>query len=333
MSGRKAKSTLALELQYSSVGSGAEMPDWNKRGNGQYFTARNPFQHRAFIKWAKQAELSSAHILEPFAGSNFLIRHLETMGLCNRFTSFDIEPAADDVVVKDTLANFPAGYDVCITNPPWLAKNSATARGLQFPDCAYDDLYKFALERCLDNCDYVAALIPESFINAGIFHDRLTDFISLTTRLFVDTAHPVGLALFLPNKTNKVTVYSDNKRLGFLTDITNKRPLPDNSGPRVEFNAPDGNVGLIAIDNTREASIRFCDPRELGAYEVRRSCRSITKLKVSCRVQIDKWNEWLTDFREETHDVLMTSFRGVRKDGRYRRRMDWALARGIIHHA
>ena len=95
--------------------------------------------------------------------------------------SCDIHPADERVEMRDTLDAFPLGFDVCITNPPWLAKNSVTARGLAFPDCSYDDLYKFALEKCLDNCGWVAALVPELFIRASLFQERLTDFVSLTS--------------------------------------------------------------------------------------------------------------------------------------------------------
>ena len=80
-------------------------------------------------------------ILEPFAGANLLISSLKDMGLCHRADSFDIAPAHTDVKLRDTLTDFPTGYEVCITNPPWLAKNSATRRGLAFPETPYDDLY------------------------------------------------------------------------------------------------------------------------------------------------------------------------------------------------
>ena len=132
---------------------------------------------------------------------------------------------------RDTLADFPSGFDVCITNPPWLARNSATVRDLEFPECDYDNLYKFALEKCLDNCDWVAALVPESFIRAELFRDRLSDFVSLTSRLFSDTGHPVGLALFDPFPMTDVKVWSGRERIGWLSDIESLRPLLRKNGP------------------------------------------------------------------------------------------------------
>lgn len=305
----------------------------SKRKLGQYFTSSNPFRHPAFLDWAKAAGLPSARVLEPFAGSNSLIGHLEEMGLCGDFVSFDIHPADSRVERRDTLGAFPGGFDVCVTNPPWLAKNSATVRGLPFPVCRYDDLYKFALEKCLDNCGFVAALVPESFVRSGLFRPRLTDFVSLTARLFRDTGHPVGLALFRPRGCGETVVWSNRLRVGTLGELERMRPRPVAEGPAIRFNEPAGNVGLIALDNTREASIRFCDVRELAGYPVRSSGRHITKLHVDGRVSLEKWNRFLRRFREETHDVLMTCYKGVRSDGMYRRRLDWQLARGIIHCA
>ena len=123
-----------------------------KRLRGQYFTASNPFTLKPFKEFANLSKLDRVKILEPFAGSNNLIHMLKNLGMCNQFDSFDIVPHSYEVKPKDTLFNFPTGYDVCITNPPYLAKNSATRRGLKFDAGGYDDLYKFALEKCLENC-------------------------------------------------------------------------------------------------------------------------------------------------------------------------------------
>ena len=213
--------------------------------------------------------------------------------MCNRFCAYDIEPADRDVVYRDTIADFPGGFRVCITNPPWLAKNSATLRKLPFPTCEYDDLYKFALEKCLNNCDYVAALVPESFIRAKVFRSRLSEFVSLRAKLFRDTDHPVGLALFLPDTVPDVRVWSGVDEIGNLSALECLRPDPVNDGVRVRFNDPDGNVGLFALDNARERSIRFCDVRELANYVVKQSSRGITKIMVDGPVDIDAWNDYI----------------------------------------
>ena len=65
------------------------------------------------------------------------------------------------------------------------------------------------------------------------------------------------------------------------------------------FNDPNGNLGLIAIDNTVSASIRFCPPAELGDYKVRTHCRSITKIGVPWEVDIDDLNVNLAENQRE----------------------------------
>jgi hypothetical protein len=70
---------------------------------------------------------------------------------------------------------------------------------------------------------------------------------------------------------------------------------------------------------------------ELIDYEVSSSCRSITKIKVSKKVKIEQLNAVLNDFRQQTSDVFLTAFKGLRRDGMYRRRLDFGLARKIIN--
>ena len=310
--------------------SGPEARYVEKRKCGRYYTKGNPFQHPTFRRWAEQSGMEKTTILEPFAGANGLIHHLEDMRLCKKFQSFDILPGSADVARRDTLSLFPKGFSVCITNPPWLARNVASRLGMAFPACSYQDVYAFALEKCLEHCAWVAALVPESFLRAKLFRGRLSAFVSLTSAMFADTTHPVGLALFTPEKTADVEVWSGKTKIGELSRLEAMRPVPRKNGKRIRFNVPNGNVGLIALDNTRSESIRFCKPEEIANYRVRSSCRSITRMEVRGEVRITEWNEVLAEFRLKTRDVLMTPFRGLRKDGRYRRRCDWDLARGII---
>lgn len=318
-----------------------------KRANGRYYTRGNPFQLIPFKKWAENSDLIQQTVLEPFAGAKDIARLIDSAHLpCQDWAFYDIEPAGKGINQRDSLTDFPMGFNVCITNPPWLARNSATRRGLPFPKyTCYDDLYKYALEKCLMYCQWVAAIIPEAYIRSGLFLERLNDFISLVphtqhqtnklnsvkenSNMFEDTEHPVGLALFTPDITTDVNVWRNNQQLGKLKNL--RRHLPISSRNRsIVFNEPEGNLGLIAIDNTVSASIRFCPPAELGDYKVRQHCRSITKIGVPWRLDIDNLNSRLTKIREKTHDVFLTAFKGLRRDGKYRRRLDWALARSII---
>ena len=320
-----------------------------KRASGRYYTRGNPFQLEPFQTWAKASNLEQQIVLEPFAGAKDIPQLIDSADLrCQDWAFYDIAPGAKGIVQRDTLADFPKEFNVCITNPPWLARNSATRRGLPFPEATrYDDLYKYALEQCLTHCEWVAAIIPEAFIRSGLFLERLHDFISLVpqkhnkanyppdkggrgvTVMFEDTEHPVGLALFAPHTTSDVRVWRNNQPLGNLKALRTHLPQPSKNRSIV-FNDPDGNLGLIAIDNTVSASIRFCPPEELKDYPIRVHCRSITKIGVPWRVDINLLNDRLATIREKTHDVFLTAFKGLRRDGHYRRRLDWALTRAIV---
>ena len=306
-----------------------------KGSNGRFYTenaqGNNPFNHPAFIRWANEANISGSTLLEPFAGRNSIVDTLQAMGLCERFKSFDIQPGRDDVCFQDTIEDFPKGYSVCVSNPPWLARNVATRYGFDFPGGSHQDLYQVCLEKCLAGCEWVALLVPESFIRTDLFRIRLAAFISLTFETFRETTHPVALALFNKGPTNDTELWSGSKFIGYLSEIESLKPKLQPNGTKVKFNDPDGNVGLMALDNTREASIRFCEPTELGDYRIRHSCRAITKLSAS-NPRIKEWNAFLTEFRDRTSDVSLTAYRGLRADGRYRRRLDYNLARRIIQN-
>ena len=312
------------------------------RALGRYFTAgrSNPFALLPFKLWAKRAGLPQVRLLEPFAGRGDLLHKLASVGLLSSeqgVKAYDLTPAARFIKKRDTLLNFPKGFDVCVTNPPWLARNSASLRGLPFPpNCRHDDLYKHALELCLLHCGYVAALIPESFIRSfarfPLFYRRCEAFVSLTGDLFCDTAHPVGLAMFSPKPQDDIILYRNNIRLGGYRELQRCLPSP-RTEKYVRFNDPCGGLGLFALDNTKEASIRFCHAEEVRGYEIGVTSRAITIINIHHEVTqrfINKINTVLDNFRNRTHDIFLTAYRGLRADGKYRRRLDWAQAKNII---
>ena len=303
-----------------------------KRQVGQFYTVNSPFNYDVFLAWAGICKLTDKTVLEPFAGAGHLQKHVKQAGLDTEWELYDLFPGNKDVIKRDTLKDFPTGYDVCITNPPWLAKNSAKRLGFSFPDTHYDDLYKYALSLCLENCNYVAAIVPESFIRSGLFTSRLYSFTSIHTDLFQDTMHPSGLALFTTGGED-TQVFSGTDFIGRLSDIKKLRPITGNDID-ITFNSPKGNLGLLAVDTTVANSIRFCDIDELKDYQVSQCSRYKTKIllppELATPSQIKKYNKSIKKLREESGDTLMTCFRGRRKDGKYRRRMDWDLARGVI---
>ena len=305
----------------------------NKRSKGQYFTKGNPFDFKVFKEWADRANLIDKVLLEPFAGANDIVKNLSSMKLCDKFSSYDIAPANQFVKKRDTIKKFPKNYSLCITNPPWLARNSATRRGLPYPKIKYDDLYKHCLFLCLKNCDYVGAIIPASYLQSGLFRERLSSYILLHKTLFADTENPVCLALFNKVKSKTIELYYDDKHLGSLNEFQKAKPKASKDR-KVRFNDPDGKLGFISFDNTEQPTIRFCPAEEIKDYSIKVSSRFITRISgnfdnVSKLAAI--LNKMIFKFRDETKDVFLTPFKGIRKDGQYRRRMDFSLAKEFIN--
>jgi hypothetical protein len=310
-----------------------------KKQHGQFFTTGNPFGHPAFSLWASNFPADS-NILEPYAGANGLIKMLREVGLAKNYSSFDIVPAEVSVVKRDVIKDFPKGYKVCVTNPPYLAKNSATRSNTPIPPLeGYDNLWKLATARCLENCEFVAAIIPESFITSGLFTDRLESVISLNFKMFEDTDQPVCLALWGPKKSPSYLIYKGDKSLGTNLSLEKKvnKLLPEVPAVKTSFNDVKGKVGLKAIDNTVSASIKFVPASDIAAEEIKVSSRHRTRIVVDSKIPVDKItsraNLLLDEYRVITSDVFLTSFRGIREDGSFRRRLDWASAKRILEVA
>ena len=303
---------LRTDLKFWGLHHGRNYAEMDKkRARGCYFTRGNPFALHPFRGWAKRAKLSHARLLEPFAGANHIVRTLTDMGHCKNFTSYDITPADKNVRKRDTLEKFPQNFDVCVTNPPWLARNSATFRGLPYQGGAHDNLYKHCLEQCLNHCAYVAALVPASYLQSTLFKKHLEEkrvdtYILLHKTIFEDTQNPVCLTLFEPAVSHSPSIYYDDTYIGDLQFL--KEHLPgDEKNKNVRFNDPDGKLGFVSFDNTKEKSIRFCHTKEIEGYDIKISSRFITRISGNFRglaKLIATLNRQVENFREETQDLF-----------------------------
>ncbi len=319
---------------------------------GQFYTRTNPFAHPRFVAWLRSIHNgSNLKFVEPFAGSNSIIKMvIETFPEITTevWSAFDVHPEAQEsnlvpavpLAKRDTLQDFPTGFDVCITNPPYLAKNSATRRGSQVEFENYQDLFEISLDRMLSRVPYIAAIIPESFITRGLFQDRLEFVISLNLEMFDDTEFPVCLAVFSKETSTDFEIWRGDVRLGTQQELeANVEQLLHQVQPRVfQFNNPGGVLGLTAIDNTTSATIRFRPGDEIEPHKIKGTSRSATRISSpildshphKMEEIIRRSNEILNDYREATQDVFLTSFKGLREDGKYRRRLDWQTASRIL---
>lgn len=129
------------------------------------------------------------------------MRAAEKIGI-RKAQGLDVDPARG-WTINDSLKRVPKrARAIIITNPPYLTNYSASRKGLAEPARRYfrtsrhDDLYKIALEKCLDACPYVVAIIPETFINSAFPKARLASVTVLEDNPFDDTDTPVCVACF-----------------------------------------------------------------------------------------------------------------------------------------
>lgn len=330
----------------------ANIQDASKKLLGQFFTITNPFNIDIFFKWMKLIpEEKKSCIIEPFAGANNIVKMIQDLGFTNEWACFDIKPNEINVVEdfniiqQDTLKDFPQKYYTGITNPPYLAKNSATRAQMEFPNTKYDDLYKVSLDVMLENLEYVAAIIPESFITANLFHNRLFAFVSLTCKMFEDTECPVCLALFIPEQQKEEIdfdnddfyIYRQNKKIGKYKELEKKKPT-SSLDISWTFNDKQGNIGIRCIDGTISPSIEFIKGEEISENKIKVSSRSLTRVSglpndIDLSHFLEECNKILSRYREDTEDTFLTSFKGLRKDNKYRKRLDFASAKVIMNSA
>lgn len=306
------------------------MTQQKKDNYGQFFTTSDNWLYPQIVNF-----IENEKILDPFAGDGNIFQTLIKLGL-NDFRGMDID---DSLLwnVNDSLRCIPKTDRMIITNPPYLAKNSATRKNLEsckyFENTKYSDLYQIALERMLESHERIIAIVPETFINNPICEDRLTSITVVEDKLFDDTDCPVCIVCY-GERDNTTKVYKDTKYCCTLKGLKRYVKKPRNN-INMEFNVRDGNIGLRAIDGINKDSIRFCIPEKLNypIHKIITSSRAITLIKVDNPKIITECNRILRNYRKDTYDLLLSPFKGNNKKGVRRRRLDFRTARAIIEEA
>ena len=302
----------------------------NKQEKGIYYTElNNPFKNPIFKQWIKENNLENETVLEPFAGANNIITMLQQINMAKKYASFDLHPTNSNVKQRNTIQNYPKEYKLAITNPPWLAKNTAKRKNLPYP-YKEQDIYITCLNKMIDNTQFIAALIPCSYLQTKQIHPRIHTIIIIEQPLFIETEHPVCLTLINNTPQTNIQIYNNQKHIGTYKQLIKYMP-PHKKNNTIKFNDKNGNLGLIAIDNTKTASIKFT-PAHTIHNQIKHSSRAITKIKgvPSDTNTIEKLNQTIKTMREKTNDIFLTPFKGLRKDGKYRRRIKYETAKNII---
>jgi len=285
-------------------------------------------------------------ILDPFAGNCDLKKTLEDIGIKD-FIGYDIDKTkcCDFVKKNDSLINIPKSDRLIVTNPPYMAKYTATRYGSLFTKYfekfeKYNNIYLLALERCLESHDFVVIIIPETFLLTNCLKSRLYSITIIEDQMFGNTSFPVLVACFTKNKNSpdKIKIYKNRDYLFTMKELFSRQKKPIKSID-IKFNKKNGNIGLRAIDSaTGDKKIMFCHPIDLNysTKGIKHSSRlmSIISIPSLPEKNIDsflvKCNKILLEYRHSTFDLLMAPFKGNDKTGVRRRRLDFRTARAIM---
>jgi hypothetical protein len=325
--------------------------DIDKVSLGSFYTTKSGWltdQVRHFLE--KALSESNGNLLDPFAGDGHLLEAIKSDSVLGRIvsqaTGFDIQ--GDAFPFNDSLVAIPNPQRaVIVTNPPYLANHSAKRKGVDqlvakyFDGSSQKNLYRIALEKALESADYVVAIIPETFLLSTFTKHRLELAVVIQDSLFGDTDAPALVACFTKERCADAHIFTGNQSIGNLSEIL---ALRDSIAPKqkIVFNEPTGRIGLRAVDGSDGkspiafvAAVDFIYPAESVAV----SSRLMTYLDLPefSDAEISKLiaeaNAVLSQIREASSDLVLAPFKGNDKNGRRRRRLDYALARRILNMA
>lgn len=154
--------------------------------------------------------------------------------------------------------------------------------------------------------------------------------------MFDDTDQPTCLALWGPTVSADFEVWSNGTLLGWFSELLAARPCLPPYPPVIRFNDPSDQIGLIAVDTPSAPTIAFVPASRIDPSEIKHSSRHRTRIQVEGLADgevpqvIVAANDILRSWREVSRDIGLTAFMGLRKDGCFRRRLDFATARAIV---
>jgi len=318
--------------------------DGPKTSRGRFYTTLNSWLTTPVIAFIQAALAEAPGFLDPFAGAGHLLEACAA-GFQRPVAGLDLHAAPWPT--HDSLRDIPGTTAIIVTNPPYLAKHSASRKGVAtevahyYRETGLDDLYQIALRRCLAAARFTVAIIPETFLNTG-FDKRSLALVSVLQRNpFQDTENPVCVACFDTQKRDgaqEARLFVDDHYCGTYGDIFGlRRSVPRDD--RITFNDPAGTIALRAVDSTDPAAPIAFLAAEHFAYErasIKVSSRLLTYLRVrdlpeNRRLKlIELANFRLAQLRETSHDLVLSPFKGNTKAGKRRRRLDYALARTLL---
>ncbi len=315
----------------------------NKTKLGQFFTV-NPLWLKDHIKdFIYQSKCNI--IYDPFAGTGELLKATNLINDNFKTIGLDIDKQFG-WEYNDSLESIPHIENaIIITNPPYLAKQSAARKKIDlskyFVNTKYDDVYLLALEKMLNAQKYVVAIIPESFINSNFHNKNLLNSITvLEENPFLDTETPVCVVCFdgIVKDFKDIKIYKNNSLISDLSSVYKSRINPTNE-IKIKFNDLSGWLGLRAVDSSNDNNKICFALKEDMKYDweknIKVSSRHITLINIDIpldlrKIFIQKLNKKIQEIRNQSADLALTAFKGNTKNGIRRRRIDFKLVRAIL---
>jgi len=321
--------------------------DAPKTAGGRFYTTQGHWLTAPVIAFIDAALETAPGFLDPFAGAGHL---LEVCSARFQRPVAGLDLHAPPWPSNDSLRRVPTTDAILITNPPFLAKHSASRKGVAgtvahyYRESGLDDLYQIALLRCLEAARFTVAILPEIFLNSACDKQSLVLVSVLERSPFEDTENPVCVACFdLLKKDGAQTarLFVEDRYCGAYGEIFGLRRTVAREG-RMTFNDPAGDIALRAVDSTNPAAPIAFLPAELFDYKranIKVSSRLLTYLSVrgvpsDRRLElIEVANRRLASLREASHDLILSPFKGNTRAGKRRRRLDYGLARTLLQES
>jgi hypothetical protein len=312
---------------------------------GQFNTSQDIWLKKQILEFIKDSKMSTA--FDPFAGKGDLIKISDKYDIYQSI-GMDIDLSLN-WKFNDSLLDIPFFENtIIITNPPYLAKQSAKRRKLNldkyFEKTTYDDLYLIALDRMTEKFDHIVAIIPESFLNSNYEKKDLIHSITIIEdNPFYDTEVPVCVVCFdgISKDFSQIKIFKNEVFIDNYKNIINSILSPKKN-IKMNFNDLSGWLGIRAVDSSDDSvKIKF-DFKDSIRYDwesrIKVSSRHFTLVKIDVNENkrnelIIECNNILNNIRNRTSDLVLTPFMGNTKKGIRRRRLDFALARAIIEIA
>lgn len=310
---------------------------------GQFFTTDTSWIKPQILEFIKLSNCKT--IIDPYAGQGDILNYFSETEY--KKIGYDIDTNLN-YIINDSLVDIPKEPNsIIITNPPYLT--SAIAKKNNFPDLIlkyfensqYDDLYKIAIQKCMESSEFGVMIVPETYINNIINIKRLNSITIIEKKLFSDTRMPVCVICYdnINKETNNIKIYKDEMFIGSYFDIFKYAKKPKKN-LHIKFNSTSGKIALRAIDSYKGELISFVLP-ENANYDFSKlnpKTRFITLIEIDNKnipIEdiISKSNEILNEFRINTHDLLLSAFQENNHLGIRRRRINYEIARAILEEA